>query len=93
MLFYLAGIPYGLCLGIAMPVNQAVSVKNSPPERWGAANGLYLLLTDVGIGTAAIVWGVTNDLLGFTATLGLVALFIIASVLVAWLTYPASEKR
>ena len=92
-LFYLAGIPYGLCLGMALPVNQTVSVKNSPPERWGAANGLFLLLNDVGIGIAAIVWGVTNDLLGFTATLGFVALLVFASVVVAWFTYPASEKR
>ena len=92
-LFYLAGIPYGLCLGMALPVNQTVSVKNSPPERWGAANGLFLLLNDVGIGIAAIVWGVTNDLLGFTATLGFVALLVFASVIVAWFTYPASEKR
>ena len=92
-LFYLAGIPYGLCLGMALPVNQTVSVKNSPPERWGAANGLFLLLNDVGIGIAAIIWGITNDLLGFTATLGFVALLVFASVIVAWFTYPASEKR
>ena len=92
-LFYLAGIPYGLCLGMALPVNQTVSVKNSPPERWGAANGLFLLLNDVDIGIAAIVWGVTNDLLGFTATLGFVALLVFTSVVVAWFTYPASEKR
>ena len=91
--FYLAGIPYGLCLGMALPVNQTVSVKNSPPERWGAANGLFLLLNDVGIGVAAIVWGITNDLFGFTTTLGFVALLVAASVGVAWLTYPTSEKH
>ena len=92
-LFYLAGVPYGLCLGMVLPVNQTVSVKNSPPERWGAANGLFLLLNDIGIGTAAIIWGFTNDLFGFTVTLGFVALLIVSSVGVAWLTYPASEKR
>ena len=93
ILFYAAGVPYGLALGMALPVNQAVSVKNSPTERWGAANGLFLLMNDIGIGGAAIVWGITNDLFGFTTTLVFVAALIAASVGVAWLTYPASEKR
>lgn len=47
VLFYSAGLFYGLCLGIALPVNQTVAVKNSPAERWGAANGLFFLLLDV----------------------------------------------
>lgn len=93
ILFYFAGIPYGLCLGMALPVNQAVSVKNSPAERWGAVNGLFFLLNDIGIGGAAILWGMSNDMLGFTTTLAFVAVFIVASVGVAWLTYPASEKK
>ena len=93
ILFYLAGIPYGLCMGVGMPVNQTVSVRYSPPERWGAANGLYYLLTDVGIGIASTIWGITNDNLGFTTTLCFVALLIVLSVGVAWLSYPAAEKR
>ena len=93
ILFYVAGIPYGLALGMALPVNQAVSVKNSPAERWGAANGLFLLMNDIGIGGAAIVWGISNDLFGFTTTIMFVAVLITASIGVAWLTYPASEKR
>ncbi|MBR0405409.1 MAG: MFS transporter [Eggerthellaceae bacterium] len=92
-LFYFAGVPYGLCLGIVAPVNQAVSVKNSPPERWGAANALFFLLLDISIGIAAVLWGVTNDLFGFTTTLVFVMAFIIASIGVARLTYPAADKR
>ncbi len=92
-LYYFAGVFYGLCLGIVSPVNQAVSVKNSPVERWGAANGLFFLLLDVGIGVAAVLWGITNDSLGFTVTLSLVMACIVASIGVAWLTYPASDKR
>lgn len=92
-LYYFAGAPYGLCLGIAAPVNQAVSVKNSPPERWGAANALLFLLLDISIGIAAVMWGVTNDLFGFTTTLAFVMVFIVASVGVARLTYPDSDKR
>ncbi len=61
IVFYFAGIFYGLCLGLAMPVNQTVAVRNTPDERWGAANALYLLATDIGIGTASVIWGVIND--------------------------------
>lgn len=92
-LYYFAGVPYGLCLGIAAPVNQAVSVKNSPPERWGAANALLFLLLDISIGVAAVLWGFTNDQFGFTTTLVFVIVFIVASVGVARLTYPAADKR
>jgi len=92
-LFYFAGIPYGLCLGLVSPVNQAVSVTNSPSERWGAANGLFFLLFDIGIGAAAVLWGITNDSLGFTTTLVFTMAFIVASVGVAWLSYPKSDKR
>ena len=93
IVFYAAGIFYGLCLGIAMPVNQTVAVKNSPAEHWGAANGLFMLMLDVGIGVASIVWGITNDTLGFSFTIGCVIVLIAASLGVAWLTYPPSAKR
>lgn len=92
-LFYAAGLPYGLCLGLALPVNQAVSVKNSPTERWGAANGLFYLLYDVGIGIASLAWGVINDQYGFTVTLCCVVVLALLSLAVAHLTYPDTEKR
>ena len=91
--FYLAGIFYGLCLGLTLPVNQTVAVKNSPAERWGAANGLFLLMLDLGIGLASIAWGITNDTLGFSFTICCVIALIVASLGVAWITYPDSAKR
>ena len=87
-LFYAAGVPYGLCLGIANPLNQAVAVKNTPPERWGAANALFLLANDIGIGVASAVWGVVNDLAGFSTTIMCVLICIVASLVVAWFAYP-----
>nr|AHF25163.1 permease of the major facilitator superfamily protein [uncultured bacterium Contig1772] len=92
-LFYAAGIFYGLCIGIALPVNQTVAVKNSSAERWGAANGLFLLLLDLGIGLASIVWGITNDQMGFPFTIACVIAFMLASLLVAFITYPPSAKH
>ncbi|MBQ9953858.1 MAG: MFS transporter [Eggerthellaceae bacterium] len=93
LLFYAAGIPYGLCLGVAPPVNQTVAVKNSPSERWGAASALFLLAIDVGIGLACIAWGVVNDTLGFTATLACVIVIVALSLVAAWIFYPAHDKR
>lgn len=88
LLFYAAGIPYGLCLGIAIPLNQSVAVKNTPAERWGAANAIYLLASDVGIGAASAIWGVVNDAAGFSTTIVCAMCCIAASLLVAWFAYP-----
>lgn len=92
-LFYCAGVPYGVCLGVALPVNQAMAVKNSSAERWGAANAMFLLVYDIGIGAGTALWGVTNDAFGFTFTIGCILVLIVVSFGVALLTYPASEKR
>ena len=92
-LYYVAGVPYGVCLGAAMPVNQAIAVKNSPSDRWGAANGMFLLLYDVGIGTGTTIWGITNDAYGFTFTICCILVLIVVAFVSALFTYPASEKR
>ena len=92
-LFYTAGVFYGLCLGIALPVNQTVAVKNSPAERWGVANGLFMLLFDIGIGTASVIWGITNDTFGFSFTIVCVIVLIACSFGVACITYPHSAKH
>lgn len=88
LLYYTAGIFYGICIGIAMPLNQSVAVKNTPASRWGATNALFFLATDVGIGCASVVWGFVNDAFGFGTTILCVVGCIIASYLVAWVVYP-----
>ncbi|WP_139651035.1 MFS transporter [Raoultibacter phocaeensis] len=92
-LYYLAGIFYGACLGASMPICQSVAVKNTPAERWGAANALYLLATDVGVGIASIAWGAINDLFGFTTTICCVIACIALSLVVAWFSFPPDAKR
>ena len=91
IVFYFAGIFYGLCLGLAMPVNQTVAVRNTPDERWGAANALYLLATDIGIGTASVIWGAINDSFGFTTTICCVMACIAASLIAARVCYPRDK--
>ena len=91
-IFYIAGVFYGLCLGMALPVNQTVAVKSSPAERWGIANGMFMLLFDVGIGIASVVWGITNDQVGFTFTIVCVMVLIAISFVAALVTYPKPAK-
>lgn len=93
LLFILAGLPYGICLGVALPLNQSVAVKNTPPERWGATNALYQLANDIGIGTASVIWGIVNDAAGFSVTIICVMCCIVASFAVAFFAYPKEKKR
>lgn len=89
--FYLAGIFYGVSLGVALPINQTVAVRMSPTQRWGAANGLFLLGNDIAIGIASLAWGVTNEALGFDVTILFVMGFIALSFFVALACYPKEK--
>ena len=91
--FLASGIFYGLATGISLPLNQSVAVKNTPPERWGAANALFLLANDIGIGFASVIWGVINDSFGFQTSIVCVIVCLIASYASAWIVYPARDKR
>lgn len=88
-----AGIFYGLVLGISLPLNQSVAVKNTPPERWGATNALFLLMNDLGIGFASLIWGAINDSLGFQASMVCVIACLVLGYISAWIFYPARDKQ
>lgn len=91
--FYIAGFFYGISNGIALPLNQSISVRSTPPERWGAANALYNLTFDVGIGLACVAWGALNDMLGYGASIVCAALCALVSLVLAWVVYPENAKR
>jgi predicted MFS family arabinose efflux permease len=86
-LFLIAGLTYGVFLGLVMPINQAIALKNTSPARWGVANALYLLSLDAGIGLSGLLWGVVNDTLGFSASICMVIAFIVASGFAAKVCY------
>lgn len=92
-IFCIAGLPYGVFLGVMMPVNQTVAVKNTPPERWGATNALYLLALDVGVGIVCVIWGMLNDAMGYTVAIVCAMAFMVIAYLVAWICYPARDKK
>lgn len=93
LVFLASGLPYGLALGLSLPLNQSVAVKNTPSERWGAANALFLLFNDLGIGISCAIWGSINDVFGFQVSILLVMVCQILSYIVAWVVYPANQKK
>ena len=91
--FLASGIFYGLVLGISLPLNQSVSVKNTPSERWGATNALFLLCNDLGIGLSGLAWGCINDAFGFQVSIICVIVCQVLSYIAAWVFYPAGDKK
>lgn len=91
--FYLSGVFYGVCIGLGLPTNQSVAVKNSPPDRWGKTNALFLFAVDVGAGAASFLWGITNDVFGFPVTIACVMVCLVVTLVVARICYPPSDRR
>lgn len=89
-LYYLAGLFYGVCLGIGQPLGQSIAVAGIPSERLGAASALYLFSIDAGFGLGALAWGALSDLFGFGATIACVMTCIVLSLLLACRYYPRS---
>ncbi|WP_165063037.1 MFS transporter [Adlercreutzia sp. ZJ154] len=88
LIFYISGLPFGLCMGLAVPVNQTVAVRFSPADRWGAANALFMLGVDIGNGALSVAWGFLSETLGFTATICAVILCLITAYISARIVYP-----
>lgn len=88
--FYACGLPFGLCMGLAIPVNQTVAVRLSPAERWGAANGLFMLGVDLGNGILSVVWGFLSESFGFTVTLAVVRICLVLAYISARIVYPTT---
>ena len=93
ILFYLAGVFYGIFNGLISPVNQTVAMRNSPSENWGAASGTFMLLVDIGMAAGGIGWGVVNDAWGYSASIIGVIISLVISYALAWIFYPAGEKH
>ncbi len=65
-MFLLVGLIYGVGFGAIQPSMQALSVREIPFERRGAANGTFYIGFDLGIGIGAIMWGVVSQATGFS---------------------------
>lgn len=88
LLFYLAGIFFGCSMGLAFPLLNSICVKNTAPSRWGAANGMYGMANDLGIGLGALLWGAVIDVVGFVPVMYCGAIMIIVAFVVALALFP-----
>lgn len=91
-LFYLGGLVFGGCNGMCIPVCTSVAVKCTRPERWGAANALTMLAPDIGIGISCVIWGITNDCLGYPVTLALCIACAIVSLATTYALFPKEAR-
>lgn len=91
--FYAASIPFGLCMGLGIPINQTIAVQLSPPARWGAANALFMLGIDIGNGLLATLWGALAETVGFSVTIACVLVLLVLSFAIAWFAYPDHGRR
>ncbi len=62
---WLAGALFGVSMGFVFPILNTVCVRNTVPERWGAASAMFGLMNDAGIGVGALIWGAVSDVVGF----------------------------
>ena len=85
---YASGVFFGISMGFNFPLLNSMSVKNTPPERWGAANAMFYLANDLGVGFGAFGWGVVVDMFGFfPIMIGGVVMFVL-SYLAAFIMFP-----
>ncbi len=92
IMFYGMGIPFGICMGLGVPVNQTIAVKMTPSERWGAANALFMLGFDIGGAIASTVWGFMIQNIGYAAALIGCIVMLVLSFAAAAVLYPKRSQ-
>lgn len=63
--FFLAGAILGLGFGFFIPTLQALSVRDVPANRRGAATGTFFIAIDLGIGMGTILLGYVAEAAGY----------------------------
>ena len=92
-IFILCGVGYGICIGISLPLLNAVAVKASPPDRFGAANALFYFIYEGGFGIGMCGWGFMIDNLGYSAMFISATVILIVSFIVALVLFPLVKTR
>ncbi len=88
-MFSLVAVLYGLGYGILMPAFNALAVRNSSPNRRGAANATFYIALDLGIGGGAIFLGLFSNCWGLASTFLISAFFMIFS----FALFPFLERK
>lgn len=93
LVLYGSGLFFGVSMGFAFPLLNSMAIKNTPPERWGAANAMFFLANDLGVGIGACIWGFVVDAAGFfPIMMGGSSMFIIAYV-IALFVFPKRSAK
>lgn len=89
---YASGVFFGISMGFSFPLLNSMCVKNTPPERWGAANALFYLANDLGVGCGAFAWGIVADAAGFFPVMIGGVVMLALSLIVALAIFPRSRR-
>ena len=65
VLFLLMALLYGLAFAAVQPSLMALTIDRVPPQRRGAAMGLFGMAMDLGIGAGSFLWGFVAQVAGF----------------------------
>jgi MFS family permease len=65
------GICYGIGFGFIQPTMLALSIRNMPPEKKGAANATFWTAVDIGAACGSLFWGFVAAAFGFRAMFNL----------------------
>ncbi len=92
LMLIVSGAFHGLAMGIANPLLNSIAIKNTPPERWGAANALFYLANDLGVGSGAFIWGAVADVAGFRLVMLGGAGMVLLSWILAMILFPRANR-
>lgn len=90
-MLYIGGFFFGLSMGFAFPLLNSMAVKNTPPERWGAANAMFFLANDMGVGLGASLWGFVADSVGFLPVMLGGAVMFVVGYAIALVVFPRGK--
>lgn len=90
---FIAGMSFGLCYGLIIPVAQSTCILRTAPERSGTATGTYFLGIDVGMFCGASGGGLAIDAWGYSNMFGLCIISIAAAIAVAYVLVDKTDKK
>lgn len=77
----IASILFGIGFSLATQLVQVIILRMVKAERRGVANSTHMLLSDIGLGIGAAIWGLTSNGGGYTLTYLLSAAVVAAAAL------------
>lgn len=83
MVFYFAGVLYGIGSGANISRLDAEVYRRAPASRRGAATGTYMFFSDLSFGASGLLWGSLMDVLPHETVFLICAAVLVASAFAA----------